>query len=216
MIVKTAMTHKVVKIDPDATVREATKLMSRKGIGSIILTKGGKIVGIATERDVLNKVVAKGLNPQKTKIKDIMTSKVITIESKDPMEKACKIMSKKHIKRLPVVDNGKLVGIITATDVVKYEPRLAGYVYRLVTKKGRERTQKTVKTILLANIFFVWLLVTYAVIFIVFLRPNLDPSIAYRGVLTSLYMFIIVSTILSGSVGIMCFKLLAKMKKLQM
>jgi len=210
MFVRNVMSRKVTIMNPDVTIKEAAKLMSEKRIGSIIILKKGGIAGIVTERDIIKKVVSRGLNPEKIRIQDIMTKDVITIGSRERIDQACKIMDKYHIKKLPVVDNGELVGIITTTDIVQYEPKLAGYIFRLITKKENERMEKDIRTILSANIFLAWLSIIYAIIFTVFLRPALSPSTTPKGLITTLYLFIGLSTLVSATIGIICYRALKK------
>lgn len=210
MFVRNAMTKSVVTLNPDITVKEGTELMSKENMGSIIVMKGGKITGIVTERDIINKVVAKGLDVNKTSIGEIMTRNVIKITSGDRLDKACKIMDTNNIKKLPVVDDGKLIGILTTTDIVAYEPKLAGYIYRLITSKESEITKKRIRTILFANILLVWMLITYSIIFTVFLSPILSLSGISTELIITLYFFIIFSTVLSSAIGFISYKLLPK------
>lgn len=105
--------NKAIAIDHNITLKEAAKIMSDKNIGSLIAFKGEKILGIITERDVLNNI--SNLN---AKISTIMAKKVITIEQEEDIDEAALLMTKNKIKRIPVVKDGKLMGIITATDLI--------------------------------------------------------------------------------------------------
>lgn len=125
MEVKDLMKTNVLTIQPDMTVTEAGKLMSEKRVGSLVVVNNkGKIVGILTERDILTDIVAKGEELRDILVKNIMSKHVITIKPEKTIEEASKLMVKKKIKKLPVVENGKIVGIITASDIVKFEPKL--------------------------------------------------------------------------------------------
>lgn len=104
---------KVVSTEKDLKLKEAAKIMSRMRIGSLILLKDKNIVGILTERDVI-----KNISKLNKKISKIATRKVITAESDKNIDYAAKLMAKNKIKRLCVVEKGKLVGIITATDII--------------------------------------------------------------------------------------------------
>ena len=109
----------VKTIDSDSTVKEAAILMSKYSIGSLVVVNSKKkVVGIITERDIMEKVNAKDRLASKVRVEDIMTSKVITIDSNALLDDAVYLMIKNKIKKLPVLDNGQLVGIITSTDVV--------------------------------------------------------------------------------------------------
>ena len=106
--------HKVIVVDKDITLKQAAKLMSKKKIGSLILIdKNCEIIGILTERDVL-----KNVDNLNKKISSVMVRKVVVIDINEEIEDAAKIMSRYKIKRLPVIENGKLSGIVTATDII--------------------------------------------------------------------------------------------------
>ena len=104
---------KAVVISKDKKVREAAKLMSEKGIGSLIVVEKNQITGIITESDIV-----KNVEKIDKKISDIMTKKVISIEAAENLESAAALMSQHKIKKLPVVEDSMLVGIITATDII--------------------------------------------------------------------------------------------------
>lgn len=105
--------HKIIVVDKNITLKEAAKIMSKKKIGSLILIEDDEIKGILTERDVLKNV--ENLNK---KISFVMNKKIICVDSSDEIEDAAEIMAKCKIKRLPVLEKGKLSGIITATDII--------------------------------------------------------------------------------------------------
>ena len=132
MLVKEVMNPKVVVAKPTATIKEAAKVMSELRIGGLVIMEGEKIVGIMTERDVMKNVVAQAKDPEMTKISDIMTKEVVTIEPDKELEDACSLMVEKDVKRLPVVDSGKLVGIITATDVISIQPKMIESLAKLL------------------------------------------------------------------------------------
>jgi len=112
------MSSPVITISPTATVSEAVRIMADKRIGSLIVTENEEIKGIFTERDLISKVLAKGLNPEKTTISEVMTpAPLVTITPDAEIAEAALLMIRKKIRRLPVIENGKLVGIITAADL---------------------------------------------------------------------------------------------------
>jgi len=117
MKVKDIMTKNLIKTSIESTVSDAAKIMDGKNIGSLLIEENGKIIGIITERDILRKIVAKGRNPDETSVKDIMTSPLITIDAENSIEEANELISKNKIRRLPVEENGEIVGIITLRDV---------------------------------------------------------------------------------------------------
>jgi len=108
----------VKTISSDSTVKEAASLMNRYGIGCLVVVDSKKVRGIVTERDILKKVTAENKLPSKVFVDDIMTSKVITINSDSLIDDAVYLMIKNKIKKLPVLENNELVGILTSTDIV--------------------------------------------------------------------------------------------------
>jgi len=117
--VKGIMTAPVITTDIDSSVQEAARLMTEKRIGSIVVTKEGKPVGIATERDILQRVVAKGLDASTVKMKMIMSQPLITINEEMPILQAIRTMEKNKVRRLLIVKNNKLVGIATQRDLLR-------------------------------------------------------------------------------------------------
>lgn len=109
---------KAVTASPNITVKEAAKAMATNGIGSIVIVDKGKLIGIVTERDIL-KYFAKSGKPT-TSISKIMSKNVKTVEANADIEDAAAIMAQNKIKRLPVIEKDKLVGIVTATDLVAH------------------------------------------------------------------------------------------------
>ena len=105
--------NKAFVVDDNVSLKQAVSIMSEKGIGSLIIMKKDKIIGIVTERDILKNVTKLG-----NKISQVMSKSVVTIDEKETMDNAALVMAKNKIKRLPVLRRGMLVGIITATDVL--------------------------------------------------------------------------------------------------
>jgi CBS domain-containing protein len=132
MLVKDAMTKRVIVIKPDLTVKEAAKIMTEHRVGSLVVMENDKLAGIITELDIIWKVVAGDLNPNETLVKDIMTKEVITIRSDQTLEDATHLMVEKKIKKLPVMEDDKLVGIITATDLISVQPKLIEALAKLM------------------------------------------------------------------------------------
>lgn len=111
MLVKELMKRPFV-VEKDIGLAEAARIMSDKNIGSLLFTSGNKIKGIVTERDLIKNF------SKHEKISQIMSTKVTTVAPDENLDRAVEIMREKKIKRLPVIDNGKLVGIVTLTDVM--------------------------------------------------------------------------------------------------
>ena len=109
----------VLSIAPDASVLDAIRLMAEKGIGALVVLDGDALVGIVTERDYARKVILKGRSSQTTAVKDIMTADVVTTSSDRPVDECMSVVTEKRIRHLPVVDGGRLAGIISIGDLVK-------------------------------------------------------------------------------------------------
>jgi CBS domain-containing protein len=104
---------------PDMIVFDALKLMAEKNVGALVVMAGNKLVGIFSERDYARKIILKGESSRTTAVKDVMTSDVVTISPEQPIEVCMAIMTAKHVRHLPVMDNNDLVGLISIGDVVK-------------------------------------------------------------------------------------------------
>lgn len=113
----------VVTVEPSLTIADAAKIMSNNRIGSVVVMKGKKPSGIVTTEDITG-VVARGLDPKKMKIKDIKRRKFVTASPKDNILDVTKYMVKSGVKRVPVVDKGKLVGIISDKEILSTSPEL--------------------------------------------------------------------------------------------
>ncbi len=124
MLVKDVM-HSITVVDGTLAVIEATKLMSDKKIGSVLVKDSqGSIGGVFTERDVVRRVVANGVDPGKTSVKDVMSTPLITVRADTPIDEAARLMTEKRIRRLPVIEGGKIVGVVTDRDVIRTVPIL--------------------------------------------------------------------------------------------
>ncbi|MEM0466779.1 MAG: CBS domain-containing protein [Candidatus Thermoplasmatota archaeon] len=125
MLVKEAMTKKVVTIEHTATVFDACMLYREKKVGCLVVVDGENCVGIVTERDLIERSICMRRDPEKTLVKDIMSSDIKTVHSLDHVDTALEIMTRYHIKKLPVVMDNKIVGIITVTDISKTKSDLS-------------------------------------------------------------------------------------------
>jgi CBS domain-containing protein len=110
------MSKRVRTIDSSGSLEQAARLMARWRIGSLVIVKGDRPVGIITEGDV-SKAVGRGLDPSKTTV-NFLHKKLITVGPKERLEDAAKQMAAQGVKKLPVMEGGKLVGIVTQTDIV--------------------------------------------------------------------------------------------------
>src|SRR3990170_7465012 len=118
------MTSDPVTAVPDLTVAQAASVMRDRGVGSLIVVEGGKAVGILTERDIVTKVAAEDRKASTLKVRDVMTSPVVSVHPHEEVEEAARRMSKRRIRRLPVVQDGKLLGVITENDILRVWPHL--------------------------------------------------------------------------------------------
>ncbi len=106
-------------IAPDASVLDAIKLMADKSIGSLLVMEGENLCGIITERDYARKVIVKGRSSEKTNVADIMTKDVQTTTSGETVNKCMNLMTDLRIRHLPVVEDGKVIGLISIGDTVQ-------------------------------------------------------------------------------------------------
>lgn len=116
--VKDIMTKNVVTIDGSKTIFEAAEFMSEKNISCLVVVESGTPVGIVTERDFVKRVVAKHASFD-TKVNEIMTKNLVTVEPEASIKEAARLMSSHKIRRLPVLKQNKLVGIVVATDLIR-------------------------------------------------------------------------------------------------
>ncbi|HEV8595909.1 MAG TPA: CBS domain-containing protein [Thermoplasmata archaeon] len=118
------MTRDPITAPPDLTVDKAALLMRERGVGSLIVVEGGAAVGILTERDIVTKVAAENRLAASARVRDVMTTPVITVHPHENVEEAARKMSARRIRRLPVVADGKLVGVVTENDILRLVPQL--------------------------------------------------------------------------------------------
>jgi len=119
-----AMTVKPILVGSEITIEEAAKKMQIQKVGSLLVAEGTNLLGIITEKDLVDKVLAKSLDPKTTKAKDVMTRIVHSVGPNEDLSIAIKKMAKANVKRLPVLDKGKLVGFLTSKDVLAIQPDL--------------------------------------------------------------------------------------------
>ncbi len=120
--VKEIMKKSVITIDPNLTLSDAAKIMTNNRVGSVVILNKMRPVGIVTSEDIVG-AVAKGLN-KKTKIKDLPKKKLISASPDEDILKVTKIMVRNGIKRLPVIKNGKLLGIVSDKEILLVSPEL--------------------------------------------------------------------------------------------
>jgi CBS domain-containing protein len=111
--------HEMWSISPYATVYEALEMMADRDVGALLVIENGKLVGIFSERDYARKVILKGRASKDTTVSELMTQTVLCVSTKNTLEDCMTVMTSKQIRHLPVLDNERLIGIITLGDVVK-------------------------------------------------------------------------------------------------
>lgn len=134
MMVKDVMNTNVVVAKSEATIREASEVMNKYNIGSLVVVKEGGIAGIITEHNVLESVAA-GKDPDDTKVSEVMSPDVVTVAPDATIEQAVDLMVQHKIKKLPVVEGEKLLGIVTASDIIVVEPKLVASIADLISIK---------------------------------------------------------------------------------
>lgn len=119
LTVRMFMSTNPLTIREDASVREAAVKMTERGVGAILVESDGKVVGIVTERDIVRRVVANKLDPEKVKVLEIMSKPLIAVDPDAPVEDALRAMFENKVRRLAVVKDKKLVGVVSISDLAK-------------------------------------------------------------------------------------------------
>ncbi len=109
----------VWSVSPSQSVFEALQLMAEKDIGAVLVLEEGKVVGIFSERDYARKVILKGKSSKETAVGELMTRDVLYVRPEQSIEECMALMTDKHVRHLPVMENDKLLGIVTIGDIVK-------------------------------------------------------------------------------------------------
>ena len=138
------MVREVITVDENSTVKEAVDIMNEFQIGSLIVLERGKAMGIVTERDFLKRVIAEGKDVMTTKVKEIMTTPLVVVEPSTDLEEAVKLMFQSKIKKLEVVDANKLVGIVTLTDIARFQPQMIRMLKQLTAKQAVPKSMQKV------------------------------------------------------------------------
>lgn len=136
MRVKDVMSKNVITIKEDTKIKEACEILADNRIGCLVVKKKGKVCGIVTERDIIGSIAKNGhVNIVDKKVSDIMTKYVISVNPNSGIKKAIDLLVENKIKKLPVISKGKIVGIITVTDVAAIEPKIVKIFKNSLSKK---------------------------------------------------------------------------------
>jgi CBS domain-containing protein len=129
------MARNVKTVRTGDSVHDAVVKMNKFRIGSVIVTNNGRAVGIITERNILQRIVEPCIDPVTVKAKDIMSSPLVSVDPNIAVDEAATIMARKGIKKLPILEKGRVVGIISTSDIVRSSPTQLGILEELLRVK---------------------------------------------------------------------------------
>lgn len=135
MLVKDMMIKDVITIEFDDTVLKACEKYKQFGVGCLVVMNEKLVVGILTERDIIERIIIDHRNPKRTKVEEIMSRNIKTIHASAKIEQAAEMMKTNKIKKLPVVLNNEIVGILTATDITNIMPDFSHSLNKLIDEK---------------------------------------------------------------------------------
>ena len=132
ILVRDVMSKDVKVVRPDSSVKEVVATMNKFNIGSIVIVQGDRPVGIITERDILRRIVEPCLAPETLTARQVMTSPLLTINETASIDEAARLMARRKVKKLPVMNKQKLVGIVTLSDIVTKVPTMLSILEELL------------------------------------------------------------------------------------
>ena len=137
------MAKEVLTLDENASAKKAAEIMAQEDASALVITTEGKAVGILTERDILKRIVAEDKNSIETKVKEIMSSPLVTIAPSADLEEAAHIMFEKKIKNLPVIRENRLIGLVRLQDICRLQPEILRMLKQFMeTPKNIEKILK--------------------------------------------------------------------------
>jgi len=119
LLVKDVMVKSIITIEAEDDVKKAAELMDKHNIGCLVVVSYGNPIGIVTERDMLKKVVLQRRDPGKTKVGNVMSAPLVTSHPQTDIRDAVRLMNERRIKKLPVIEDGNLIGLVSLTDVMR-------------------------------------------------------------------------------------------------
>lgn len=140
--VQNIMVSNVVTVEANSSVADAVKIMNQRGIGCLVATENGSPIGIVTERDLLKRVLAEYKNPKKTKVQEIMSKPLIIGKPNLEIGEVVELMFDRKIKKLPIVEDGRLLGLVTFTDLLNFQPQLIKVVKQLTHPHSWKKLEK--------------------------------------------------------------------------
>ena len=142
--VEDIMTKEIITIDENATVKKAAEIMDKNEISCLIALRKGRAIGIITERDLLKRIIVEEKNPEKTKVAKVMSSPLEVVNFGTDLEKALRLMIKKKIKKLAVINNENLLGLISLTDIARCQPTLITLLKSFAAAKDTPKSMKQI------------------------------------------------------------------------
>jgi CBS domain-containing protein len=136
--VRESMTANPKTIAGDTPVSEAARMMASEDVGSLPVVEGDELVGIVTDRDLVVQVVARGKDPDNVRVMDVYTKELVVASPEEPLDEALRRMASEQVRRLPVVDDGRLVGILAQADVARQaQSESTGQMVEEISKEQR-------------------------------------------------------------------------------
>ena len=117
--IKEVMTRDVRACEPNATVAQAAKVMAQEDVGPVPIVEDGRLAGLVTDRDIVVRVVAEGRDPNATTVGEIASTELVTVSPDDDLDEALKLLAERQVRRLPVVEGDRLVGIVAQADIAR-------------------------------------------------------------------------------------------------
>jgi CBS domain-containing protein len=123
----------MLQIDADASVFDAVKQMVEASVGSLLVTEGGEITGIVTERDYLRRMTLEDRTDKETAVREIMSSPLVVVTPETTIDESMALMTDRRIRHLPVAEDGKVVGLVSIGDLVKFKSKLQSFEIKYLT-----------------------------------------------------------------------------------